>query len=148
MLQSLLESNEAQTNNLVQRILSYHPQSVGVVGLAFKPDTDDMRDSPYVKVAKALIGEGIKLRIYDPVVRPEKLIGSNKEQVQKALRHLEDMLVGSLEKLADTNLIVVNHPIVDADYIYRWLNAGIRVLDLADIKGVNCYTDGYEGIYW
>jgi len=148
MLQSVLESNDVQVNNLILRILSYRPATVGMVGLAFKAGTDDMRESAYVRVAKALIGEGIKLRIYDPGVQPDRLIGSNKKQVQKALGHLEDLLVGSLEDLSATDLIIVNHPIVDADSIRSWLNAGIRVLDVADIKGVDRRASGYEGIYW
>jgi len=148
MLQSVLQSNESQINNLVQRVLKYQPDTVGMVGLAFKPNTDDMRESPYVKVAKALIGEGIKLRIYDPVIQPQRLIGSNKEQVQKALRHLEELLVHSPEDLSKTNLIIVNHPIVDADCVCHWLNAGIHVLDLTDIKGVDRHAENYEGIYW
>ena len=148
MLESVLQSNEAQINELVRRVLENRPGTVGMVGLAFKPNTDDMRESPFVKVAKALLGEGIQLRIYDPVVQPERLIGSNKQQVQKALRHLEKLLVSSLEELMETDLIIINQRIVDADRVRCWLNAGIRVLDLADIRGVNRNTDGYEGIYW
>jgi len=148
MLESLLNSNEAQINELIRRILGYHPGMVGVVGLAFKQDTDDMRESPFVKVAKALLDEGIQLRIYDPIVQPERLIGSNKQQVQKALSRLEKLLVSSLEELMDTDLIIINQPIIDADSVLRWLATGIRVLDLADISGVDRNTDGYEGIYW
>jgi GDP-mannose 6-dehydrogenase len=148
MLQSVLQSNDAQINNLVSHILKYQPQTVGMIGLAFKPGTDDMRESPYVKVAKALIGEGIKLRIYDPAVQPEHLIGSNKEQVQKALRHLEELLVYSLKELDATDLIIINHSIIDAEQVRGWLKAGIRILDLANIKSVDRHTKGYEGIYW
>jgi len=148
VLESVLASNDIQIKNLVARILSYHPRTVGMVGLAFKANTDDMRESPYVKVAKDLIGEGIKLKIYDPAVQPDRLIGSNKQQVQKALRHLEDLLVPSLEDLAATDLIVINHAIIDADRVRNWLAEGIRVLDLTGIKGVDRHADGYEGIYW
>jgi GDP-mannose 6-dehydrogenase len=148
MLQSLLKSNEIQIQDLVRRVLEYRPNTVGIVGLAFKPDTDDMRESPYVKVAKALIGEGIKLKIYDSVVQPEKLIGSNKEQVQKALRHLEGLLVDSVEELSTADLIIVNHPVIDADCVNSWLSAGICVLDIVGIAGVDRHSNGYEGIYW
>ena len=148
MLKSVLQSNESQINELVRRILKYQPGTVGMVGLAFKPNTDDMRESPFVKVAKALLGEGIQLRIYDPVVQPERLIGSNKQQVQKTLRHLEKLLVSSLEEFMETDLIIINQPIVDADCVRCWLNDGIRVLDLADIRGIDRNSDGYEGIYW
>ncbi len=148
MLENVLQSNEGQINELVRRVLEYQPGVVGMVGLAFKPNTDDMRESPFVKVAKVLLGEGIQLKIYDPVVQPERLIGSNKQQVQKELRHLEKLLISSLEEFMETDLIIINQPIVDADCVRQWLAAGIRVLDLADIKGVDRNTDGYEGIYW
>jgi GDP-mannose 6-dehydrogenase len=148
MLESVLESNEVQIGNVVARILAHRPGTVGMVGLAFKPGTDDMRESPYVKIAKALIGEGVRLRIYDPVVQPDRLIGGNKEQVQKALRHLEELLVGSLEALAPAELILVNHGTIDCQRIDGWLNAGIRVLDTAGIPGVDPHRPGYEGLYW
>jgi GDP-mannose 6-dehydrogenase len=148
MLESLPKSNEIQISNLITRVLTRRAEIVGMVGLSFKTNTDDMRGSPYVKVAKALIGEGIGLRIYDPSIQTDQLIGSNKEQVLKALGHLEDLLVFSIEDLSATDLIIVNHPIIDAGCIHSWLNAGIHILDLAGIKGVDRRADGYEGIYW
>ncbi|MHC4324310.1 MAG: nucleotide sugar dehydrogenase, partial [Planctomycetota bacterium] len=122
MLESVLQSNESQIKELVRRVLEYRPSTVGMVGLAFKPDTDDMRESPFVKVAKGLLGEAIELRIYDPFVQPDKLIGSNKQQVQKELRHLEKLLVSSLQELTETDMIIINQPIVDADCLSNWLN--------------------------
>ena len=148
MLERLLESNEVQIDGIVRRILAHQPKTVGMVGLAFKAGTDDMRESPYVRIAKALIGEGVRLLIYDPVVRPDLLIGSNKEQVQKALRHLEELLVGSPDDLAGADLILVNHATVEAKRISDWTKAGTRVLDAAGIAGVDSQTPGYEGLYW
>jgi len=148
MLEKVLESNQVQIDNVVRRILAHRPQTVGMVGLAFKAGTDDMRESPYVRIAKTLIGEGVKLRIYDPVVQPKRLIGSNKEQVLEALRHLEELLVGSLEDLASADLILVNHATIDAKRIGNWIDAGIRILDLAGIEGVDPQRPGYEGLYW
>ena len=148
MLEGILDSNDAQIDRVVQRICAQQPRTVGIVGLAFKADTDDMRESPYVKVAKALIGEGIRLLIYDPVVRPSRLIGSNKEQVHKALRHLEELLVGSLDELARADLILVNHRTVDSKRIHAWIEAGIHVLDAVGIDGIDPQPSGYEGLYW
>jgi GDP-mannose 6-dehydrogenase len=148
MLEKVLESNEVQIDRIIRRILSHQPQTVGMVGLAFKTGTDDMRESPYVRIAKTLIGEGVRLLIYDPVVQPDLLIGSNKEQVQKALRHLEELLVESLDDLSSANLILVNHATVEATRILDWTKAGIRVLDAAGIVGIDPQTPGYEGLYW
>ena len=95
-----------------------------------------------------MIGEGARLLIYDPVVQPNLLIGSNKEQVQKALRHLEELLVGSLDDLSGADLILVNHAAVDAKRVLDWTKAGTRVLDAAGIAGVDPQTPNYEGLYW
>jgi GDP-mannose 6-dehydrogenase len=148
MLEKILESNEVQIDHIIRRILSHQPKTVGMVGLAFKTGTDDMRESPYVRIAKTLIGEGVRLLIYDPVVQPKLLIGSNKEQVQKALRHLEELLVGSLDDFSAADLILVNHVTIDAKRIGDWTRAGIRVLDAAGIIGVDPQTPRYEGLYW
>ncbi len=148
MLEKVLESNEAQIDRIVRCILVHQPKTVGIVGLAFKAGTDDMRESPYVRIAKALIGEGVRLLIHDPAVQPDLLIGSNKAQVQKALRHLEDLLVGSLDELSGADVILVNHATVDAKRIRAWTKTGIRVLDAAGIAGVDPQTPGYEGLYW
>lgn len=148
MFDGALESNKTQIEEFIARVLAKHPTRVGMVGLAFKPKTDDMRESPYVAVAKRLIGEGIKLRIYDPSVDTSQLIGSNREAVQAALGHLEALLVPSLDDLAACDLILVNHPTIDATVVSAWLKRGTKVLDLADIPGVDRQVAGYEGIAW
>jgi GDP-mannose 6-dehydrogenase len=148
MFDGVLESNKTQVEEFVARVLAKRPRRVGLVGLAFKPKTDDMRESPYVAVAKRLIGEGVKLRIFDPSVDTSQLIGSNKEAVQAALGHLEPLLVKSLDDLATCDLILVNHPTVDADTVQAWTQRRIQVLDLADIQGVDRTTDNYDGIAW
>lgn len=148
MFAGALESNKTQVEGFVDRVLATRPATVGLVGLAFKPHTDDMRESPYVAVAKRLIGEGIKLRIYDPGVDVSRLIGSNKEAVQAALRHLESLLVQRPDDLNDCDVVLVNHPTIDAARVQGWLANGIRVIDLADIDGVERDTPGYEGIAW
>lgn len=142
------ESNRTQIEALIARVLAHRPRRVGMVGLAFKPHTDDMRESPYVEVAKRLLGEGVGLRIYDPDVDPRRLIGSNKAAVQAALRHLEQLLVASVDALDDCALILINHPAVDAERVNQWIAGGAHVIDLVGIAGVGRSRAGYEGIAW
>jgi UDPglucose 6-dehydrogenase len=42
-------------------------KTIGVLGLSFKPDTDDMRDAPSIKIIKALLDEGAKIKTFDPI---------------------------------------------------------------------------------
>ena len=105
--------------------------------------------SPIGKIAARLLKPfGPVLSFYDPTVDPECLIGSNRQQVRAALRHLEELLVSSAEDLAAAGLIVVNHRTVDAGCVGKWLAAGIRVLDTVGIAGVDSQAPGYEGLYW
>jgi len=144
----VMDSNAVQIDAFVKRVLSKQVRQVGMVGLAFKPGTDDMRESPYVKVAKLLTGEGVSLKIYDPGIQPERLIGANKAMVQQALGHLEELLVADLDALDETQLILINHPRVDAARVHRWLRSGVSVIDLVGIADVDREEELYEGIAW
>lgn len=148
MLAGVAESNSRQIEAFVGRVLAHRPNRVGLVGLAFKPGTDDMRESPYVIVAKRLLGEGLTLRIFDPGVHPDRLIGSNRTMVLAALGHLEQLLVRSVDDLAICDLLIVNHPIVDAKIVRDWLTRKKRVMDLASVPGMDRQSAGYEGIAW
>jgi GDP-mannose 6-dehydrogenase len=148
MLKGILKSNEMQINNLISRILSYKPNTVGMVGIAFKEKTDDIRESPYVKIAKSLIGEGIKIKIYDESIRSNCLIGSNKKYFNESFKNIENLIISSLDDLSSVDLIIINHSVVNFDQVENWIKMGIEVMDLANIWGVDRFLSGYNGIYW
>ena len=148
MLSAVPQSNAAHIERLMERLLIYHPDSVGMVGLAFKAQTDDLRESPYVKVAKRIIGEGIRLRIFDPGIVPDKLVGSNKQAALSNLSHLESLLVGSTRDLEHCQMIIVNHDILDVKQIANWLEQGKRVIDTIGVGQLDSTMHGYEGVAW
>ena len=148
MLESVLISNAGQIRAFVRRVLEPIPKSVGIVGLAFKQDTDDMRESPNVAVAKQLLGEGCDVLVFDNGVNPDRLTGSNLEAVRRSLRHLETLLVSSVDELDDCDTIIINHRTVSAERVLNWCKAGKRVIDVVGIDGVDRHTPGYEGMAW
>lgn len=148
VLRATLESNKVQIESFISRVLAKAPKSIGMIGLAFKSDTDDMRESPYVVVAKRLLGEGIAVRIYDPNVDIDRLIGSNKQAVEIALGHLSSLLVPTLADLDNVEMILINHKTADKKQVQQWLDKDIKIIDLVGIPGVDRSAKGYEGIAW
>jgi len=75
LLRSVLAVNASQPDELVRLVAKHHPDLRGVrvcvLGLAFKPDTDDLRESPAFPVLRRLREAGARLSAFDPVARPE-----------------------------------------------------------------------------
>lgn len=135
LLESLLPSNRAHTQRLVDYVLANGWRRVALFGLAFKSRTDDLRESPYVDVAETLTGKGVEVRIYDDVVRPEELVGSNESYILQRLPHLvrllhdsreeasegvEGVIIGS-DRTPDALLTALEVPVINAnDPASRW----------------------------
>jgi GDP-mannose 6-dehydrogenase len=147
LLEGVLPSNTEQIEQVFQRIEQRRPSLVGLVGLAFKPGTDDLRESPLVTLAERLLGRGYKLRIYDPEVETARLVGGNRAYVERHLPHLSRLMVSSLDEIGACDTIVVGHPLKEASLIDHWLEEGKSVLDLVG-KQPRADRAGYDGLYW
>ncbi|HEY2279610.1 MAG TPA: nucleotide sugar dehydrogenase, partial [Streptosporangiaceae bacterium] len=92
MLAGTLATNELVVRDVVDRVVACDGRTVALLGLSFKNNTDDLRESPNVELAERLIGKGFNVRIYDPVVNPAKLVGSNRRAIEAKLPHLSRLL--------------------------------------------------------
>ncbi|MGH8866742.1 MAG: nucleotide sugar dehydrogenase [Actinomycetes bacterium] len=101
LLASLLPSNETHIRQAVDVVLATGTRRVALLGLSFKPGTDDLRESPFVTVAEALLGKGIDLRVYDKAVNPQRLVGANREYMERHLPHLARVLTSDVEEALD-----------------------------------------------
>ena len=68
ILENVLPSNDEHIQRAFEHVAATGKRRIGVFGLAFKPGTDDLRESPLVELAERLLGKGYDLRIYDPAV--------------------------------------------------------------------------------
>ena len=95
VIDALMRSNDAHKHFLfTQAVKGLKPGGkVLMIGLAFKSDTDDLRESPNVDLARKLIQGGYALSIYDPSLKPEHLIGQNLGYAYAHLPKLTDLLV-------------------------------------------------------
>jgi GDP-mannose 6-dehydrogenase len=95
MLNAVVTSNESQIRHGIERVLQTRARRVGVVGLAFKPATDDLRESPMVAVVEALIGKGFDVRVYDSNIVPSRLTGANRRYIDIEIPHIASLLCDS-----------------------------------------------------
>lgn len=99
LIDAILRSNEAHKFRLFQMATEgLQPgASVLLAGIAFKADTDDLRESPNVDLARALLREGFRLSIFDPGVDAGKLVGANLGYAWSHLPELERLLISREE---------------------------------------------------
>jgi UDPglucose 6-dehydrogenase len=71
LLEATLEVNAAQRQMVIQKLQEklfiLKGRTIGLLGLAFKPDTDDLRDAPSLHIAERLLHLGARVKAYDPV---------------------------------------------------------------------------------
>jgi GDP-mannose 6-dehydrogenase len=110
LLSAVMQSNAAQVHRGLAEVLATGQRKIGVVGLAFKPGTDDMRESPAVELIKWLIAEGREVRIFDPEVSRGRLVGANRRYIETELPHFAALLCDRLSDLVDhAQVLVVLH---------------------------------------
>ena len=75
LLDSVVQINEQQPQKVIALLKKHHPSlrgvRVAVLGLSFRPDTNDMRESPAIPILRALVSEGADVKAYDPAAREE-----------------------------------------------------------------------------
>ena len=131
LLGSVLRSNELVVQRSVEAVASLAVRNVTLVGLSFKPGTDDLRESPMVELAEQLLGRGYRLRIYDPIVHPENLRGQNLRYVQRHLEHLASLLVQAPEEaFRETELLILAKPLLSKEQITGLCPEEAPILDL------------------
>lgn len=99
LIDSLLRSNEAHKHFVFELCSRDLPESadVLVVGLAFKANSDDLRESPNVDLVGKLLRAGHRVSVYDPAVEPAKLVGQNLGYAYVHLPSLSELLIDRSE---------------------------------------------------
>jgi len=152
MLESILPSNRLHIQSVADTILSDPKRTkVGIIGLTFKPGTDDLRESPIVQLVETLNGKGLKVRIYDSNVSLSRLIGGNKAFIEQVLPHISCMVSSSMEEVVQSSdVIVVGHNLQDGgEELAALLRPHHLVIDFVKITSDSShFPAAYEGICW
>lgn len=144
LINSISLSNTKQIDKLKEKLLEFNVESFGFIGVAFKNDTDDLRNSPVVEIVEFLLGKGKVVNIYDPEVEFAFLTGGNLAYLKKHFNHFEKLLVKDIEKLIDNSEVIVLHKKANSDL------AKLKDKIIVDLnyQPEFVHYDKYYGINW
>ena len=149
LVSSLLPSNELQVRELIDRLMPYRLEGIGFLGLSFKPGTDDMRESPMVKVVEALLGRGADVRIHDPYLRLSELVGSNLRYLMTEIPHIGNLLKESAKDvIRSSKAIVVSHRTDAFQEAVKGVREDQILFDLVRLDDTDAIKAEYHGLYW
>lgn len=151
VLRAVLESNKIHIERAIHRLIQSGMKKIGILGLSFKPGTDDLRESPMVALIETLIGKGFDIKIYDKNVSLARLVGANKEFIEKEIPHISSLMADELDDvLSHAEILILGHRATEfAEVLTRdTLHAEI-IYDLARVTDdITKLPPKYEGICW
>jgi len=133
MLESALPSNEEHLRRATETVMDSGSRRIGVIGLTFKENTDDLRESPVITMLEYLIGKGRDVRIYDPNVSMDSIYGSNRNFLLNAIPHIGRLLVSTPDEVtewADALVITQKPPAAVLGAIEA---SGLPTIDVAGV---------------
>lgn len=150
VLEATLESNRLQVERGIRMAMAPGNRRIGVLGMSFKAGTDDLRESPIVQLIETLIGKGMELSIYDADVSRSRLLGANREYIEREIPHIWELVKPTVQAVVDaSDTIVIGNPSKEFSALNGRLSGGKVVVDLVRVFGTHVPTGmNYRGIAW
>ena len=150
LIDSLLESNRIHVQRAIDMVLSHGNKRIGILGISFKGNTDDLRESPMVDVVEALLGKGYDVRIYDRNVHLAKLFGANKEYINNKIPHISNLMVENIgDILEHSELLIIGNKNKEFEETVKFLDDRYVIIDLVRIlTDTASVKSNYDGICW
>jgi GDP-mannose 6-dehydrogenase len=149
ILSATLRSNRLQIDRALQMILDTGKKRAGLLGLSFKTGTDDLRGSPAIMLVQRLLEHGLEVAVYDPSVSLPRLIGTNKQYLERELPGIAQFIRASVSELLDSAEVVI---IINDASEFRAIETNLRenqiVIDLARLFRDRISGGSYQGICW
>lgn len=156
LVDSLMVSNEAHIDQAVRLLEPHSGKRIGFLGVTFKPDTDDMRESPTLALMSRLLAKGETLSAYDPNLDFGPMLQGQIDYVKHAspaqaalMDALSDLIVEDAATLVSgSDVVVVSHATTEFREAVAARAPGVHVLDLARLYRELPAHAEYQGIAW
>ena len=150
VLQSILRSNDVHVEEAIHLIEKLKHRRLGFLGLSFKAGTDDLRESPILRVIGTLVGKGYGILLHDPNIDMERVLGANRRFVEDEVPYLPERLRASLDEVLEgSDVLVIGNRSPEYRGIGARLKPGQAVVDLVAAVDRRTVTAGeYHGLAW
>lgn len=149
LISNIMASNNQQIAHIVDWLESFDQQNIGLIGLSFKADTDDLRNSPAVAIARGLLENGRQVAVYDPNLIPGRLVGENLSFLNLQLPQLSEMLCPDLDEFRRrTDLAVIFNSYPETNSWLASAGSPRTIVDLIRVGGPIEGLANYHGLYW
>lgn len=150
LMNALLPTNARQVERALEIVAAKGVRDIAFLGISFKAETDDLRESPQVALVERLIGKGYNLRIYDRNVHLARLMGANRAYIEGVIPHIADILSDDLAAvLGHGALVIIGNPAPEFRGLAPLLRPDQSVLDLVRVPGLrDALGARYDGINW
>jgi GDP-mannose 6-dehydrogenase len=151
ILEAVLPSNYLQIEAARLKVHELSAQRVAVLGLSFKPGTDDLRESPIIGLIRNLWQDGVDVLVHDPDVQPDAMLGSNRSYLERQLPQIHQILRPHLaEALHECQAVIVSQKRPEFTAALQALNGRATVLDLVRLSDdpASLGVSKYRGMSW
>ncbi|HEY2908064.1 MAG TPA: nucleotide sugar dehydrogenase [Vicinamibacterales bacterium] len=150
VISQILPSNKLQIEQAFNQVMETGKKQIGLLGFSFKAGTDDLRESPIVILAEALLGKGLSLKIYDKNVSMAKLVGANKDYIERQIPHLSSLLCNTIDEVVvGSDVIVVGNQSSEFVDALSQTRKDQIVIDLVRLPMYGALIPAeYRGICW
>ena len=145
---SIMPSNDQHIAEAFDMVSRHGSKKVAILGLSFKPGTDDLREAPMVELVERLIGKGFEVRVCDPAVQFAALHGANADYITNHIPHISSLLVDTMdEALEHGEVVVIGTPHKEFEDVANRLTDRHHLVDLVRIRKEH-EKGSYDGIGW
>jgi GDP-mannose 6-dehydrogenase len=150
VLQNIVRSNDVHVEEAIHLIEKLKKRRLGFLGLSFKAGTDDLRESPILRVIGTLVGKGYSVQLHDPNIDMERVLGANRRFVEDEVPYLPERLRPDLEGvLRDSDVIVLGNRAAQYRGVGAKLREGQVLVDLVAAVDRSTVVRGeYHGLAW
>lgn len=150
MIAGIMPSNHSLIERTYDEIVAKGLRRVGFIGLSFKGNTDDLRESPFVELAKRLLSTGsAEVKVYDPNVDRSMKMAVGNMMNERIFPGVGKILVDDLERLvSNSDLLIIAHGYPEVDNLSPDLFGSKTIFDLAYVDSLKSAASDYNGATW